>query len=407
MTISNLHAWGGSASTIKVAWDAYVGATSYEVRHRLYLSDDPPGLSVDLNYGSPDDFTAVNGQTDKIHVSNQASYTLNGHKAKVTWNRTYDKFQTTYIYLNNITTVNLTDIHILATESEYVHYHSIYVTNCDVLNISKCSFHGAAWQYHIRTENVKEIYIDNVEVKGYNYGSVTRTGGGIWIVNGNYVTPATELEYLEIKHCWFHDHLSNPTAKNQDGILIESASNSLLEALLFEDWVRDDGALDISHRRQDEVNYSNKTSTVKNCKFVNCRAAKCSGGYGATNKILFENIESIDTSWHYYAYIYEIKFTNCTFVETFPSTERFIGILGQTSNVTYENCQFTFARGLYRFLHDNYGSKDSYLGFNFTDCIWYANDADITRWVEAAVIWTSWSDFSNSALVTNGTLITP
>ena len=414
MAIQNLHAKGISSSEILTSWKAVPGATGYEIRHRLYqpIAAETPGLSVDLNYGNPANFTAVDGQTGKIHVSNQASYTLNGHKAKVTWNRTADKFLTTYIYLNNITNVTLQDVHILSAEYDFDSaWHSVFISNCDTVNISRCSFHGTVRAYHVRTENVRKIYIDNVEVKGFDYGGgVNSMGGGIRIDNGNYAQPNTDLEDLEIRHCWFHDHFTQPHVGHLDALLIESSDNGLIEYCLFENWEKQDGSLDISHRRY--VSYSpqyiNKTTNVRNCKMVNCRASKCAGGSELSNKIIFTDIEHIETSLHYYSYNYHIEYHNCTFDETFSTADRLIALLGLTSSVKFENCTFKFTTLLNRFLHDNDGNaRTSYLNFLFKNCTWYVTEANVNKWVEGAVTWTAWNTFRDSALVENGQRFNP
>ena len=183
--------------------------------------------------------------------------------------------------------------------------------------VKNSSFRGAC-TYHLRFEGAREVIIDAVEIAGFKYGNgQVRCGGGIFINNGDdrpgkykvprgqYTPTPNNLTYFAITNSWFHDNLDEEQRQNVDGVLVHSGAHGLISNCRFENWLKGDSALDVSHRRLDR-DYDKKLIRVERNIFTNCRFIKSVGRANPGCHIIWSNNVLTDTALADYHQGYEV-----------------------------------------------------------------------------------------------------
>jgi hypothetical protein len=238
-----------------------------------------------------------------IRINNREFVSIRDCEFNLIFENNRGKYDTSFIYIKNCKNVDVVNIKMTQLNHDYRAYHSILIEDCDSVKIKNSSFFGTC-KSHIRIEGCKVVMIDNVEIAGYSYGKYgIRCGGGIWINNGEHTEDKRkgiwslnpkDLESLTITNSYIHDNLNEDKIRNNDGILIHSAGNGSLFNNRFENWIKGDSALDISHRRSDDL-YKNKTFLVKNNIFLNNKHVKSNGFSHDCNLIIWEDNIYVDT----------------------------------------------------------------------------------------------------------------
>ena len=238
----------------------------------------------------------INGEK-KVHLKNIA--------LKVRWKNPYNKYDNALYVIRGAEQVTVENIAIVQLDSDYRASHSILIEDSKTVIIRNSYFSGTTNNYHIRVEGCENVFIDNVEIAGFNYGDKgIRSGGGILVNNGDpkshgtrgMVTPNPfDLKWLVVQNCYVHDNLDSDKWRNQDGILIQSASDGILFNCYFENWGKGDAPLDVSHRRIDSA-YRNHAFRVERNLFINSNPTKTPGYSDPSCKIIFTNNLYINTS---------------------------------------------------------------------------------------------------------------
>ena len=361
-----------------------------------------PGLIRDLNYGDPHNWPHVQGDTDKIIITDQKSVQLSDYQGAISWETGSAKYDTTFILIRNCDEVVLSNIHLLQRDSDYRASHTIIVEDCNYVELKDSSFHGAVLLYHVRMEGNKLVLIDNVEVSGYDYGSdVIRTGGGIWIENGDEGRGGigvdsmrspnpNNLEWFQITNSFFHDHRSNPENRNQDGILIHSGSNGLVYNNLFLNWIERDAVFDVSHRRWQDDMYTDKTIRIEKNIFKNNHYVKSPGRSILQNSIYYTNNIFENTSFACYHHGYPVIFNDNIFKNAFLPT--FFALWGVTGDIKMSQNEFLF-NDLYSFFREGGSATDQdHSHLNLINNIYYLGNVEY--WLNGlsvnAKTWNEW-----------------
>jgi len=268
---------------------------------------------------------------------------------RVKWLRPFHKFRTTLFHIRDCEKVVVENVSIIQADADYRAAHSILVENCDTVVIKNSYLAGAVGRYHIRIEGCRRVFIDNVEISGHDYGKDgVRSGGGIWIDNGAVSdknpggrpnSEADDMEFCVIQNCYIHDNLAADEWRNQDGILIHSASNGIVFNCFFENWKSGDAALDVSHRRSDG-NYRGKVFRVERNVFKNNKLVKTVGDSYTDNRILFANNLYVNCMFADYHKGWDAYHVNETFIfdENYEE-DTFFKLWGLKGGLTYfRNC---------------------------------------------------------------------
>lgn len=208
-------------------------------------------------------FEQVTGEQARREWRGQKKVTIANLNLRVKWNQAKpDKFGTTLFYVEDAEEVLIENLTIISDDPDYRQYHTIFIEGAGRVTIRNLYLAGTVQMYHIRLEGCREVLIDRVEIAGIDYrgGGGHRLGGGIWINNGdgkpgqpplgakNPKIPGWQI----VQNCYVHDATENDgVERNQDAVLIHSASDGLLFNCVVENWHRKvaDAALDLSFRR--------------------------------------------------------------------------------------------------------------------------------------------------------------
>jgi hypothetical protein len=370
-------------------------------------ADAEPGLIRDLNYGSINNWPKIKGDTNKIVIRDQKVCSVKDMKGIISWDQSRDKYGTTFIHIRNCEEVYLENLHFLQASPDWRGSHTIFVEDSGKVFLKDSSFHGAVYSYHVRMEGNREVIIDNVEIAGYDYGNgVVRTGGGIFIENGNEGSGGAggtgletirspnprDLQWFQITNSYIRNSHSNPDKHNHDGILVHSGSNGLIYSCLFQDWIAFDAALDVSHRRTDE-GYNNRIFRIEKNKFVNNQYVKAPGRSNLDNEILFIDNYFYRTTLAMYHKDYTVRFKNCIFNEIFGT--RFLATWGLSGKTIFEDSSFIFT-DIHSFISEGgIGSPTDHTYVRCRNNIYYIGK--MTRWIDGIEVkistWNEWLNY--------------
>ncbi len=223
---------------------------------------------------------------------------------RIQWKKPYDKYDNTLFLIRGCDEVIVENVSIIQLNDDYRASHSIFIEDCNHVVIKNSSFVGTTSNYHVRVEGCANVFVDNIEVSGLDYGEKgIRCGGGIFVNNGDpkaggkrgMVSPnPKDMKWCVIQNCYVHDNLASDKWRNQDGILIHSASDGILFNCYFENWKCGDAALDVSHRRSDSA-YRNHLFRVERNLFDNADRVKTPGNSHASCSLFFANNVYVNT----------------------------------------------------------------------------------------------------------------
>lgn len=295
----------------------------------------------------------ISGDADLKRFYNLKNVIIKNQTYHLRFEEQAEKFQTTFIHIKNCNNVIIENLKIIQLDPDYRAYHSVLIEDCDNVTVKNSLFSGTC-NFHLRSEGCKNIFLDGIVVKGYDYGELgIRCGGGIWINNGNPTSKnrsglwspnPKDLKSLIIQNCFIHDNLSEDKSRNNDGILIHSAGNGFLFNNRFERWLKGDSALDISHRRSDD-SYKEKTFIVERNFFFNNKHVKSVGTSDVSNSIIWRNNIYIDTRLGNY----HQNWRDLRVCETFIFTKKDFGFWRNWGRlrgpVVIEQCLFFLKQG--------------------------------------------------------------
>ncbi len=230
--------------------------------------------------------------------SKTKSFHLKNIAFKIKWKHGYDKYNNTLFLIRGYEKVIIENIAIIQLDSDYRASHGILLEDCNEVIIKNCYFSGTNNNYHLRIEGCKRVFIDGIEIAGYDYGELgVRCGGGILINNGDpkmggkygMVSPnPMDMQWCVVQDCYIHGAEATDIKRNQDGINIQSAADGIVFNCYFEKWKVNDAALDVSHRRTD-TEYKNHIFRIERNKFIDCKTVKTPGTSDRTCNIVFAN----------------------------------------------------------------------------------------------------------------------
>jgi hypothetical protein len=295
----------------------------------------------------------IKKEGDLKRFYNLAQIAIRDQAYSLNFSEPTDKLKSTFIHIKNCGNVIIENLRVLQFDPDYRAYHSVLIEDCDNVSVKDSYFAGTC-NYHLRIEGCRNIFLDGVEVAGYDYGKLgLRSGGGVWINNGSYTKTnmsglwspnPRDLETLIIQNCFVHDNLAEDKSRNNDGILIHSAGNGFLFNNRFERWVKGDSALDVSHRRSDD-SYKEKTLRIERNLFVHNKHVKSVGMSDVSNSIIWMNNIYIDTKLGNY----HQNWRDIRVWETYIFTKKDFGFWrnwGRLSGpVMIEQCLFFLKRG--------------------------------------------------------------
>lgn len=268
-------------------------------------------------------FSREPGEKFQKTYYNESKIHLKDIALQVHWKKPYEKYGNTLFLIRGCDQVIVENVAITQLDPDYRASHSIFVEDCKQVIIRNCYFSGTSGSYHVRIEGCEEVFIDNVEISGFDYGeNGVRCGGGIFVNNGDskaggnrgMVSPnPKDMKWCVIQNCYIHDNLATDKRRNQDGILIHSASDGIVFNCYFENWKEGDASLDVSHRRADEL-YRNHIFRVERNIFDNADRVKTPGNSHPSCKLFFANNLYINTFIGDYHRGWDVHHVNETYI---------------------------------------------------------------------------------------------
>ncbi|WP_459919121.1 hypothetical protein [Desulfocicer niacini] len=231
---------------------------------------------------SEDLFESVTGDTYKQTYSDETYVEISDESVQVTWSNSYGKYDNALYYVKNCDKVVFENINVIQKDSDYRASSTILVEDCEEVVIRNVFIAGTANKPHIRIDGCERVLIEYVEISGYDYGDGWMCATGINIGNSPlYVNTDNprELQWTIIQNCYIHDNTATDEERNQDGILMNAASNGIIFNCYFENWGIEnevaDAAIDVSHRNDDE-DYDYSFFRIERNYFDHCVRAKSS-----------------------------------------------------------------------------------------------------------------------------------
>ena len=296
-------------------------------------------------------FYFVNGEDGKKTYTNE-TITIKDLALKINWNNSYDKYNTALYLIRNCSRVIIDNVSIIQANWDYRSSSAIFIQGCNEVIINNSYFSGTTDNNHIRIEGSEKIFIDNIEISGYNYGEKgIRSGGGIFINNGQgengtegiYDFTPKNLNWLVIQNSYFHDYFESDEIetgfwRNHDAILIHSPSDGIIFNNYCENWVKADSCFDIGHRRNDQ-NYNQhafraERNIVKNSPW----GSKIVGLSNENVKIIFTNNLYVNSTISDYHKNYTAYRVHETYIyDTNSEWLRFLALWGIDGDLIFEN----------------------------------------------------------------------
>ncbi len=274
------------------------------------------------------EFQDVQGEQVKKEWHGEKKVVISNLNLRVKWQQPKaDKFGTTLFYIENADEVVIENLSIISEDPDYRQYHTIYIEGANRVTIRNLYLAGTVQMYHIRLEGCKDVFIDNVEIAGIDYSGNgrCRLGGGIWINNGDGKPglPALTAKnpklpgWQIVQNCYIHDNTEDDgVGRNQDGVLVHSASNGLIFNCVVENWLRPgcDAALDMSFRR-DEPEYQDRFFRIERNIVKNSTFYKSVGKVPGPDTLFFANNLFINsTLGDYHREAADTVFVNNTYI---------------------------------------------------------------------------------------------
>jgi len=321
----------------------------YSAQYSGDWSNLPDGKRFPRQGATPLPLEEVYGNTVRKSFHGQKIVELKDIALRVKWSEPYHKYSNTLFHIRDCEKVVIENLSILQADHDYRAAHTILIENCDTVVIRNSFLAGTVQQYHIRIEGCRKVFLDNIEVSGHDYGSKgVRSGGGIWVDNGAESEDhpdgmrsanARELEFCVIQNCYIHDNLAVDKRRNQDGILIHSASNGVVFNCFFENWKSGDAALDVSHRRS-RGSYRGRIFRVERNVFKNNSRIKTVGTGSSGNKVLYANNLYLNSLFIDYHQFWDAHHVNETFIfDGGYEQDAFFKLWGLKGGATYfRNC---------------------------------------------------------------------
>ncbi|MCD4675934.1 MAG: hypothetical protein K8S18_08055 [Desulfobacula sp.] len=363
-------------------------------------------------------FKVVSGNKAKEKYFDKSEVILKNKAYKVYWKNEYDKYGNTLFSIRGAENVIVENIAVIQMDPNYKASHSLLIEDCQNVIIRDSLFAGSSNKFHIRVEGCTNVLIDNIEIAGYDYGSKigVRCGGGIWVNNGDqkaggnlgrFSPKPFDMKSSVIQNSYFHDNLTEAKNKwrNQDAVCIGSAGNGVIFNCYFENWLKGDAALDISHSRSDK-SYKKQSFRAERNIFKNCRLTKINGLSDSSNNVLFINNLYINTFHADYHKGWDSYHINETFIlkdaRKSGFQDVFFKIWGiDNGNTYFRNCLFyVFDKRINKFIYmsANY-DPDDYRFVNFDNCVYLMPQPDY--WLrgkngEQFKTWKEWKKISGN-----------
>ena len=321
----------------------------YSQAYKSDWSTLPSGKFIPRKALSDFNFKTVIGDNVKKEYIDKELVHLTDIAYRVNWKGQYNKYRNALFLIRGCIKVNIENIAIIQKDSDYRASHSILIEDCKEVYLRSSYFSGSCRNYHIKIEGCEKVFIDNVEICGFDYGEKGfRCGGGILINNGDpkqggihgMLSPnPSNLSWCVIQNCFIHDNLDADEKRNLDGINLLSASDGIVFNCFFENWNKGDAALDISHRRKDSA-YINKFYRVERNIYKNCKRVKTPGNSHNSCKLFFANNIYLNVHFVDYHQGWDVYHIHETFVyENVPSPIFFYTLQGVNNGHSYlTNC---------------------------------------------------------------------
>lgn len=340
-------------------------------------------------------------------ASRDTTLQLKNFAFKVKWRSDYDKYKNTLFLVRGYKKVVVDNIAVIQLDPDYRASQTLLIEDCYEVVIRNSYFSGTNNNYHLRIEGCQNVFIDGVEISGYDYGELgTRCGGGVLINNGDpkvggkngMVSPnPIDMKWCVVQNCYVHDCSSTDSKRNQDGINIQSAADGIVFNCYFENWTTNDAVLDISHRRYD-LQYKNHTFRVERNKFLNCRTVKTPGKSSETCRIVFANNIYRDT---YLTDYHTGEWSTFHIHETFHFTKNYRGaVFFKTYGIgagkaQFSNCVIFSENSLYAiyFLSGNSTSNDmlnlrpDYCAYFLSDPVYWVKTKETEKSIKEFGAW--------------------